>query len=100
MTDLREEPDRSEDPRSGTFHHAEFLQFVPGEPDRKLPIWVWGIVPALAGAAGAALEFGVGSAAAGALIYAASRPGKPIPNFYASNEEALADMKAAAAEAA
>ena len=56
----------------------------------------WAIT--LAGAGGAALEWALGSAAAGALIYAASRPGKPIPDFYASNEAALADMRAAAAE--
>ena len=58
----------------------------------------WAIT--LAGAGGAALEWALGSAAAGALIYAASRPGKPIPNFYDTNEGALADMRAAAAEQA
>ena len=57
----------------------------------------WAIT--LAGPGGAALEFAFGSAAAGALIYAASRPGKPIPNFYASNEAAMDDMRKAAAEA-
>jgi len=51
----------------------------------------WAIT--LAGAAGAALEFAMGSAGAGALIYAASRPGKPVPNFYADNEMALADLR-------
>jgi len=40
----------------------------------------------------------MGSAAAGSLIYAASRPGKPIPNFYDNDERALADIKACAAE--
>ena len=41
----------------------------------------------------------MGSAAAGALIYAVSRPGVPVPNFYASNDDALADMRACAATA-
>jgi hypothetical protein len=56
----------------------------------------WAIT--LAGDAGAALEAKIGPAAAGALIYAMSRPEKPIPNFYATNEAALADIKACAAE--
>ena len=51
----------------------------------------------LAGAAGAALEFAMGPASAGSLIYAASRPGKPIPNFYCDNKAALADLRAGAA---
>lgn len=54
----------------------------------------------LCGDAGYALEKAVGSSAAGALIYAKSRPDKPIPNFTASDEAALADMRACAAEAA
>lgn len=41
-----------------------------------------------------------GPAAAGALIYAASRPGERIPNFYASNEEAMADIRECAARQA
>jgi hypothetical protein len=45
------------------------------------------------------LEDIYGSAAAGALIYAASRPDKPIPNFYAGNEAAMASIKADAADA-
>ena len=53
----------------------------------------------LAGAAGAALEFGMGAPAAGALIYAASRPNKPIPNFYADNKTAMQSMRDDAAEA-
>ena len=28
-----------------------------------------------------------------ALIYAASRPDQKVPNFYASNDEALADLR-------
>ena len=50
----------------------------------------------LAGARGTALEDAIGSAAAGALIYAASRPHLPVPNFYASIDEALADLRAGA----
>ena len=40
----------------------------------------WAIT--LAGVAGAALEDKIGSAAAGVLIYAVSRPGVPLPDFY------------------
>ncbi len=50
----------------------------------------------LAGAAGKCLEGQIGSGAAGSLIYAASRPDKPIPDFYAGTAEALADIKACA----
>jgi hypothetical protein len=55
----------------------------------------WAIT--LAGDAGHKLEAKFGSAAAGALIYAKSYPDKPIPNFYAENNEALADIQARAA---
>lgn len=47
----------------------------------------------LCGDAGYALEDRVGSAAAGALIYAASRPGVPVPNFYSTNKDAMADIR-------
>ena len=47
----------------------------------------------LAGDAGYMLEDRIGPAAAGALIYAASRPGQPVPNFYASTEDALDDLR-------
>jgi hypothetical protein len=56
----------------------------------------WAI--ALAGNAGMALEAKLGSACAGSLIYAKSRPDKRIPNFYASDEDAMADLIACAAE--
>jgi uncharacterized protein YjbI with pentapeptide repeats len=56
----------------------------------------WAIT--LAGEAGKLLEDRVGSSVAGVLIYAASRPGKPIPDFYTTNDEALADLRACAAE--
>ena len=50
----------------------------------------------LAGEAGAALEKRIGTPAAAALIYAASRPNMALPDFYASNSEALADIRACA----
>ena len=53
----------------------------------------------LAGPAGKALEWAIGPSAAGALIHLASCPaleGK-VPDFYASNEDALADIKRLAA---
>jgi hypothetical protein len=56
----------------------------------------WAIT--LAGKAGAALEEKYGPATAGALIYAASRPDRPIPNFYANNGDALNDLRACAAQ--
>ena len=54
----------------------------------------------LADEAGAALERRYGTNVAGALIYAASRPNNRVPNWFASAEEALADLRASAAEAA
>jgi uncharacterized protein YjbI with pentapeptide repeats len=60
-----------------------------------------GWVVALAGEGGAAMEFCMGTPAAAALIYLKSDPNiEKIPNFYASNEEALADMKRLAEEEA
>ena len=53
-----------------------------------------GWVVTLAGEGGAALEFAMGTAAAAALIYMASDPKlEQVPNFYASNAGALADMQ-------
>ena len=52
----------------------------------------------LAGLPGKMLEDRVGPGAAGSLIYAASRPGKPIPNFYDRTEDAMADILAGAKE--
>lgn len=57
----------------------------------------WAIT--LAGEAGAALEVSIGPAAAGSLIYAASRPNMRVPNFYTSNADALASLRVDAAEA-
>jgi hypothetical protein len=48
----------------------------------------------LAGDAGKAMEFCMGTAAAAALIYLASDPKiEKIPDFYDTNEASLADMK-------
>lgn len=56
----------------------------------------------LAGKKGSALEKAVGPSVAAALIYFKSDPTlERVPDFYASNEDALADMKRLAeAEAA
>ena len=56
----------------------------------------WAIT--LAGEAGRSLEDTLGSCAAGALIYAASRPDKPVPDFYATDADALADLDRCANE--
>ncbi len=53
-----------------------------------------GWVIALAGEAGAAMEYCLGTPAAAALIYMKSDPTlKKVPNFYTGNEAALEDMK-------
>jgi hypothetical protein len=54
----------------------------------------------LSGKPGYALEEKLGTALAGALIYQASRPGQPFPDFYTDNDAALADIKAGAAREA
>ncbi|HXI72320.1 MAG TPA: pentapeptide repeat-containing protein, partial [Verrucomicrobiae bacterium] len=51
----------------------------------------------LSGAVGKTLESIYGPSVAGAFIYATCYPGMKIPNFTASNDEALADIKARAA---
>ncbi|MEO6326238.1 MAG: hypothetical protein ABIT01_13325, partial [Thermoanaerobaculia bacterium] len=51
----------------------------------------------LAGEAGKKLEERVGTGTAGAIIYAVSRPGKPVPDFYGGTADALADINACAA---
>jgi uncharacterized protein YjbI with pentapeptide repeats len=53
-----------------------------------------GWVTHLAGGAGRVMDGIMGTAAAAALIYAKSDPNmERVPDFYASNEDALADMK-------
>jgi hypothetical protein len=79
-----------------------------GENPSNIPMGSWhtcetahcrsGWAITLAGQKGKDLEKKIGPSAAGALIYAASRPGKPVPNFYASTEEAFADIKKCAEE--
>jgi len=49
-----------------------------------------------AGKPGQKLEQQVGTQRAAAMIYHASRPGKSAPWFFATNEDALADIKACA----
>ena len=55
----------------------------------------WAIT--LAGLPGKILEERYGPGVAGALIYASSRPGRRVPNFVTSNDEAMADLRACAA---
>ena len=52
----------------------------------------------LAGDAGYDLDRRFGTNVAGAMIYNASRPGKPVPSFYANNGDALEDIEKCAAE--
>jgi len=53
-----------------------------------------GWVVTLAGDGGRALEWALGTPAAAALIYQASDPKlERVPDFYCSNDDALADMK-------
>ncbi len=52
----------------------------------------------LGGEKGKALQDKVGEQMAGTLIYLASRPDKPAPWFYASTDEALADIRNCAKE--
>lgn len=47
---------------------------------------------------GRSLEEKVGSHMAGTLIYYASRPDQPAPHFFATNNDALADLRKCAAE--
>lgn len=47
----------------------------------------------LAGRPGAALEARFGANVAGALIYAASRPDMPVPDWFVDDAEALADLR-------
>ena len=60
-----------------------------------------GWVVTLAGPAGAAMEYCLGTGAAAALIYMKSDPKlERIPNFIATNEDAMADMKRLAEQVA
>ncbi len=51
-----------------------------------------GHIVALAGVAGARLARHLGYERAGKLIYAASRPADPLPDFYTYNDDAIADI--------
>ena len=60
-----------------------------------------GWVIELAGPGGKSLEWAMGTPAAAALIYQASDPAlEKVPNFYTTDEAALADMKRLAEQAA
>ena len=52
----------------------------------------------LSGVEGKRLENQVGSCAAGALIFAASYPDQRVPDFYANNKDAMADIERCAKE--
>ena len=52
-----------------------------------------GWVVTLAGEAGRALEARCRTSSAALLIYAASDPARPVPDFYCDNVTALAEMK-------
>jgi hypothetical protein len=52
----------------------------------------------LAGYRGGILEANTSSYLAGRLIYEASRPGQPAPNFFAGTEDALKDIRECAAK--
>ena len=51
----------------------------------------------VAGEPGMALERAIGTAAAAALMYAAIRPNERVPDFYAGDGEAMADIQRCAA---
>lgn len=51
----------------------------------------------LAGDTDRVLEQRFGTCTAAVLIYLASRPGKLVPNFYASNEDTMRDLELCAA---
>ena len=83
---------------------AKILAAIEGGGTLKMDTWHtcetthcragWAIT--IAGEAGKALEDKFGSAAAGALIYMKSTPDERIPNFYAGDAAAMADIKARA----
>jgi hypothetical protein len=101
--------DLSDVPRIANIHQAVYS--AASKPD-ALDMATWhtcdtthcraGWVITLAGDAGRAMEWCIGTSSAAAMIYMASDPGiERIPNWHASNEDALADMRRLAeAEAA
>ena len=83
-------------------HQAVYL--AASVPPEALDMSTWhrcetthcraGWVITLAGDSGKALEWAMGTPAAAAIIYMKSDPQlERVPDFYASNAEALADMK-------
>ena len=85
---------------------AKILASIKGGGTLDMSVWHtcktthcragWAIT--LAGAAGRKLERAYGSNVAGAIIYAKSRPCMSIPDFFATNEDALADIRESAAD--
>lgn len=86
---------------------AAIMAAIATDPEKHLDMGAWhtcetthcraGWAITLAGLPGRMLEDRIGPAAAGALIYAASRPGQKVPDFYAGHHEALADLQRCAA---
>ena len=86
--------------------HTKIAEAIAGGGCLKMDTWHtcktthcragWAIE--IAGEAGKELECRVGSAGAGALIFAKSYPSQMVPDFYADNETALADIKWCASE--
>ena len=52
----------------------------------------------IAGEFGRGLEWALGSGAAAALLFAVAYPNQRVPDFYSSNEDAMADIRRCAAE--
>ena len=87
-------------PKIKNIHQAVYLA---ASEDGALNMTTWhcgtahcraGWVVTLAGEAGAAMEYCLGTGPAAALIYLASDPClQKIPSWYSGNEEALEDMK-------
>ena len=68
-----------------------FLGYVSGSANQKSRM-VLGSILFVTGFSVVFVSLGFVTGLAGTLIYAASRPGKPIPNFYTNNEAAMADI--------
>jgi hypothetical protein len=79
---------------------VQFTATIECSPDELVSIKL-GLAVRWARKSGAALEYAMGTPAAAAVIYIASDPKlEKVPNFYATNEVAMADMKRLAEQAA
>jgi hypothetical protein len=83
-------------PRPGISEQPKRLVVDKYDAERRTAHCRAGWAIELAGKAGRDLEKEFGSNAAGALIYAASRPGQPIPNFFVNKKTLMNDIKACA----